>query len=82
MIRRENTSTSVKNIAFKTIPDQWQRVTVEGLEPDTQYWFDITVYRIYSDGKVYTTGSTAEWHFGLITTTTLQSNIIKHLSFL
>ena len=74
LIRNENTTfTIVKNVAFQVTPDQWQEVTVTGLEPDTQYWFDIDVYRIYSDGMVYPDEFTAERHFGNITTETLQS---------
>ena len=77
LIRRESTSfTIVKNVTFQVTPDQWQEVTIEGLEPDTQYWFDIAVYRIYSDGRVYPNGFTAENQFGQITTETLRSNNI------
>ena len=77
LIRNENTTfTSVHNGPFQKTPDQWQEVTVTGLEPDTQYWFDIAVYRIYSDGRVYPNVFTAEKQFGQITTETLQSNNI------
>ena len=74
LIRNENTTfTSVKSVTFKLTPDQWQEVTVEGLESDTQYWFDIAVYRIYSDGTIYQNSFTAEKQFGQITAETLQS---------
>ena len=78
LIRRESTSfISVMNVTFQVTPDQWQEVTVTGLEPDTQYWFDIVVYRNYSDGRIFKDDDyTAENQFGPITTTTLQSNII------
>ena len=76
LITKENaTFTSVRKIAFRVTPDQWQEVTVTGLEPDTQYWFDIAVYRIYSDGTIYPTVFTAEKQFGRITAETLRSNI-------
>ena len=52
-------------------PDQWQEVTIEGLEPDTQYWFDIAVYRIYSDGTIYQSDVTSGDVFGLISVKTL-----------
>ena len=74
LIRNESTTfTIVKNVTFKLTADQWQEVTIEGLEPDTQYWFDIAVYRIYSDGMVYPDDFTAENQFEQITTETLQS---------
>ena len=77
LIRNENaTFTSFKNVAFQVTPDKWQEVTVTGLEPVTRYWFDIVVYRIYSDGTIYTNGFTAEKQFGNITTETRQSNNI------
>ena len=77
LIRNENTTfTSVNNAPFQKTPDRWQEVTVEGLEPDTQYWFDIAVYRIYSDGRIFQNVFTAEKQFGQITTETLQSNNI------
>ena len=65
--------TSWINSTFLVIPDQWQEVTVEGLEPCTQYWFDITVYRIFSDGTIYQTDVTSGDVFGLISVITLQS---------
>ena len=77
LIRKETTTfTSVNNVAFQVTPDQWQEWTVRGLEPDTQYWFDISVYRIYSDGIIYPNGFTAVNQFGQITAGTLQSNNI------
>ena len=77
LIRNENTTfTSFKNVAFQLTTDQWHEVSVTGLEPDTQYWFDIAVYRIYSDGTIYPNSLTAEKQFGQITTETRQSNNI------
>ena len=69
------TYTFSKNTSFQVTPDQWQEVTVTGLEPDTQYWFDIAVYRIYSDGRVFQNDDyTAKDQFGLISTSTLLGN--------
>ena len=81
LIRKEHaTFTSVRNVAFYVTPDQWQEVTVEGLEPDTQYWFDIAVYRIYSDGRIFQNDDyTAKDQFGLITGSTMNSTIILYL---
>ena len=78
LIRNESTTfTSVKNVTFQVTPDQWQEVTVTGLEPDTQYWFDIAVYRIYSDGRIFQNDDyTAKDLFGEISAVTFQSNII------
>ena len=75
LIRNENTTfIIVKNVTFKLTADQWQEVTVEGLEPDTQYWFDIAVYRIYLDGRIFQNNDfTAEDRFKEIKTETLQS---------
>ena len=65
-------------VPFRTTPDQWQEVTVTGLEPDTQYWFDIAVYRIYSDGTIFQNENyTVKDEFGLISASTLHSNIIS-----
>ena len=66
------------NITFQVTPDQWQEVTVEGLEPDTQYWFDIAVYRIYHDDTVYQSDVTSGDVFGLISVQTLQSKYGNH----
>ena len=68
------TLTSWINTTFQVTPDQWQEVTVTGLEPDTQYWFDIAVYRIFSDGTVYQSDVTSGDVFGLISAKLLQSN--------
>ena len=72
------TLTSWINTTFQVTPDQWQEVTVEGLEPDTQYWFDIAVYRMYSDGTAYQSDVTSGDVFGLISPQTLQSKYGNH----
>ena len=78
LIRNESsTFTFVKKITFQVTPDQWQEVTVTGLEPDTKYWFDIAIYRIYSDGRIFQNNYyTAEDVFGEISAVTLQSNVM------
>ena len=60
-------------IGFVVSEDGWQEGTVTGLEPDTQYWFDIVVYRKYSDGKLYMSPDTAQTvdNVGLLTARTL-----------
>ena len=69
------TYTFKQSIIFQMTTDQWQEVTIEGLEPDTQYWFDIAVYRIYSDGRIFQNDDyTAKDQFGLISGSTLHSN--------
>ena len=68
------TLTSWINTTFQVTPDQWQEATIEGLEPDTQYWFDIAVNRNYSDDTVYQSDVTSGDVFGLISVKTLQSN--------
>ena len=61
------TYTFSKNTSFQATSDQWQEVTVTGLEPDTNYWFDIAVYRIYSNGTVFENDNyTAKDEFGLM----------------
>ena len=45
--------------------DGWQEGTVTGLEPDTQYWFDIVVYRKFMSPY------TAQDNVGLLTARTL-----------
>ena len=65
--------TSWINTTFQVTPDQWQEVTIERLEPDTQYWFDIAVYRIYFDGTIYQSDVTSGDVFGLISVKTMQS---------
>ena len=47
------------HIPFQASDDLWQEGTVTGLEPDTQYWFDILIYRVYSDGALYVSPYTA-----------------------
>ena len=65
------TYTFKQNISFQMTPDQWQEVTVTGLEPDTQYWFDIAVYRIYSDDRIFQDDNySARDQFGLISIST------------
>ena len=78
LIRNESsTFTFVKKITFQVTPDQWQEVTVTGLEPDTKYWFDIAIYRIYSDGRIFQNNYyTVEDVFGEISAVTLQSNVM------
>ena len=69
------TYTFKQSIDFQVTPDQWQEVTVTGLEPDTKYWFDIAVYRIYSDGRIFQDDDyTAKDQFGLISASTMHSN--------
>ena len=69
------TYTFKQSIDFQVTPDQWQEVTIEGLEPDTQYWFDIAVYRVYSDRRIFQNDDyTAKDQFGLISTSTLLGN--------
>ena len=70
--------TSWINTTFQVTPDQWQEVTIEGLEPDTQYWFDIAAYRIYYDDTVYESDITSGDVFGLISAQTLQSKYGNH----
>ena len=72
------TLTSWINTTFQVIPDQWQEVTIQGLEPDIQYWFDIAVYRIYFDGTVYQNDVTSGDVFGLISVQSLQSKYRNH----
>ena len=65
-----------QNTSFQVTPDQWQDVTVKGLEPDTRYFFDIIVYRIYSDGRIFQNNDlTARDQFGVISVSTQQGNV-------
>ena len=81
LVSTDNETYTIKqSITFQVTPDQWQELTIEGLEPDTQYWFDIAVYRIYSDGRVFQNDDyTAKDQFGLITASTMSSTIILYL---
>ena len=58
-------------IAFVVSEDGWQEGTVTGLEPDTQYWFDIVVYRKYTDGNLYVSPYTTQDNVGILTAKTL-----------
>ena len=72
------TYTFKQSIDFQVTADQWQEVTVTGLDPDTQYWFDIAVYRIYSDGRIFQNDDyTAKDQFGLISVSKMHSNHCK-----
>ena len=60
----ENTWYDTNRIPFQTTEDLWQEGRVTGLQPDTQYWFDIVVYRIYTGGILYNSTNTAKGVIG------------------
>ena len=60
----ENTWYDSNRIPFQVTEDLWQEGRVTGLQPDTQYWFDIVVYRIYTGGILYNSTNTAQGVIG------------------
>ena len=60
----ENTWYDGNRIPFQVTEDLWQEGRVTGLQPDTQYWFDIVVYRIYTGGILYISTNTAKGEIG------------------
>ena len=60
----ENTWYDSNRIPFQVTEDLWQEGRVTGLQPDTQYWFDIVVYRIYTGGILYHSTNTARGVIG------------------
>ena len=60
----ENTWYDSNSIPFQVTEDLWQEGRVTGLQPDTQYWFDIVVYRIYTGGIIYNSPNTAKGAIG------------------
>ena len=71
--RDKTTWYNSSEIAFVVSEDGWQEGTVTTLDPDTQYWFDIMVYRKYTDGKLYISPYTSQTlsNVGLLTAKTL-----------
>ena len=55
----QNTWYESNRIPFQVTEDLWQEGRVTGLQPDTQYLFDIVVYRIYTGGILYNSTNTA-----------------------
>ena len=64
----ENTWYDSDRIPFQVTKDLWQEGRVTGLQPDTQYWFDIVVYRIYTGGILYHSTNTAKGVIGIYLT--------------
>ena len=60
----QNTWYDSNRIPFQVTEDLWQDGRVTGLQPDTQYWFDIVVYRIYTGGIPYISTNTAKGAIG------------------
>ena len=60
----ENTWHDSNRIPFQATEDLWQEGRVTGLQPDTQYWFDIVVYRIYTGDILYISTNTAKGVIG------------------
>ena len=60
----ENTWYDSNRIPFQVTEDLWQEGRVTGLQPDTQYWFDIVVYRIYTGSILYHSTNTARGVIG------------------
>ena len=60
----QNTWHDNNRIPFQVTGDLWQAGRVTGLQPDTQYWFDIVVYRIYTGGILYNSTNTARGMIG------------------
>ena len=60
----ENTWYDSNRIPFQVTEDLGQEGRVTGLQPDTQYWFDIVVYRIYTGGTLYISTNTARGVIG------------------
>ena len=60
----ENTWYDSDRIPFQVTEDLWQEGRVTSLQPDTQYWFNIVVYRIYTGGILYKSTFTAQGVIG------------------
>ena len=60
----ENTWYDSNRIPFQVTEDLWQEGRVTGLQPDTQYWFDIVVYRIYTGDNLHISPNTAKGAIG------------------
>ena len=60
---------------------QWQMGTINGLQPETEYYFYVVVYRVYFGGQIYQSPYTSKQEFGLLSATTTKGNFIQKISY-